>query len=218
VRSYPRTRRGPSAPETGLDSAPSPVRAATPEARERTPPGVVAWSESHSATTLATAPGLAVGVGVCSSVTPAGSLAFFGTSMGGVRPSLAPSGDSPSAHGSGFPVKHGPGYGPGGRHPPTPGAVAQRRRPTTTPSCNKPQSHNRAQGPPDAAQRLDLVVGWVAMPRTAAVIRPCCCRCCRPPSFPSHVGKTTLLNIHIDISRLVALYVPSSRLAICLGW
>jgi hypothetical protein len=88
-----------------------------PEARERTPPGL--WSVREPSRNHPAHPGAGGG---CSPVTPAGSLALFGTSMGGVRPSWRPPGQ-PIGPRAGLPAQHGPGCGPGGKASPAPGAV-----------------------------------------------------------------------------------------------
>ena len=72
-------------------------------------------------TSCRSAPGVGGRGGFCWPVAPAGPLAFHGKSIGGVRPSLAPSGTARRSAGRASQQRHGPGCGPGGRPPLAPG-------------------------------------------------------------------------------------------------
>jgi hypothetical protein len=62
-----------------------------------------------------------------------------------------------------------------------------------------------------------LVVGWACLAQNSRRDLPVVLSL-RSGAVSVSRRRDDLLNIHRDISRLVALYVPSSRLASCLGW
>ena len=115
---HPCTRRGPSAPGTGPESAPGRFRLRPWRRRRGRPPGVVAWSESHTATTPAAAL-RGAGGGCCWPVTPAGPLALYGTSMGGCALARRPAGQ-PIGPRAGLPSRAWPRLRPRGEASPGP--------------------------------------------------------------------------------------------------
>ena len=115
---HPCTRRGPSAPGTGPESAPGRFRLRPWRRRRGRPPGVVAWSESHTATTPAAAL-RGAGGGCCWPVTPAGPLALYDTSMGGCALARRPAGQ-PIGPRAGLPSRAWPRLRPRGEASPGP--------------------------------------------------------------------------------------------------